>query len=306
MKPRYLPRRLVMTNLAPFYAVAFGTRVPLKLRRRLLEVASRTQPLPAGTVVRKVTLGGRPAERITVGATVRRRTVLYLHGGGYTLCSPATHRSLAAFLARAAGAEVYVPDYRLAPEHPYPAALDDAVAAYLELDRPAALAGDSAGGGLAAATAVRLTAQGVAPPGLALLSPWTDPTDDATTRQRDLVINVAQGRLSAAAYGAGVDPHDPGFAPMYADLSGLPPTLVHVAPRELLYEQVLRFVEHLRAAGVDVTLRELPGLWHAAHAQAGIVREARDAVAEVGAFLRAALEGSVHRSYLGTGSTLSA
>jgi acetyl esterase/lipase len=294
MKPRYLPRRLVMANLAPFYRVAFGTRVPLATRRRLLESAARSQPLPAGTVVRPITLGGRPAERITVGATVRQRTVLYLHGGGYTLCSPATHRSLAAFLARETGAEVYVPDYRLAPEHPYPAALDDALAAYLELagelDRPAAIAGDSAGGGLAAATAVRLAAQGVHPPALALLSPWTDPNDDATIRQRDLVVNVAQGRFGAAAYGAGVDPHDPGFAPMYADLSGLPPTLVHVAPSELLYEQVLRFVDRLHAADVDVTLRELPGLWHAGHAQAGIVREARDAVADVGAFLRNALD----------------
>lgn len=290
MKPRYLPRRLVMANLGPFYRVAFGTRAPLSVRRRLLESAARSQPLPAGTVVRHVTLGGRPAERITVGATVRQRTVLYLHGGGYTLCSPATHRSLAAFLAREAGAEVYVPDYRLAPEHPYPAALEDAIAAYLELDRPAAIAGDSAGGGLAAAATVRLTAQGVHPPALALLSPWTDPTDDATSRQRDLVVNVAQGRFGAAAYGAGVDPHDPGFAPMYADLSGLPPTLVHVAPSELLYEQVLRFVDRLRGAGVDVTLRELPDLWHAGHAQAGIVREARDAVADVGAFLRNALD----------------
>jgi acetyl esterase/lipase len=290
VKPRYLPRRLVMANLAPIFGITFSTRVPLRVRRRILEAASRTQALPAGTVVRHVTLGGRPAERITVGPTVRRRTVLYLHGGGYTVCSPATHRSLAAFLAREAGAEVYVPDYRLAPEHPYPAALDDAVAAYLELGRPAAIAGDSAGGGLAAATAVRLVARGINPPALALLSPWTDPTDYDAPRKRDLVINVAQARLSAAAYGADVDRHDPGFAPMYADLSGLPPTLVHIVPSELLYTQSLRFVERLRAAGVDVTLRELPGLWHVAHSQAGMVREARDAVADVGAFLRNVLD----------------
>lgn len=298
MKPRYLPRRLAIANLAPFYAVTFNARVPLRVRRRLLVAASRMQPLPAGTVVRQVTLGGRPAERITVGATVRRRTVLYLHGGGYTLCSPATHRSLAAFLARDVGAAVYVPDYRLAPEHPYPAAVDDAVAAYVQLERegggPIAIAGDSAGGGLAVAAALRLTAEGHRPAALALLSPWTDPTDEGTTgRKRDLVVNVAQGRFGAAAYGAGVDPHDPGFAPMYADpadLAALPPTLVHVAPRELLYEQALRFVERLRAAGADVTLRELPGLWHSAHAQAGLVREARAAVEDVGTFLRAALD----------------
>lgn len=296
MRPRYLPRRLVMANAGAFYRVAFDARLPVGVQRRLLETAARSQPLPSGTVVRRIVLGGRPTERITVGATSRPRTVLYLHGGGYTTCSPATHRSLAAFLAREVGAEVYVPAYRLAPEHPYPAAVDDAVAAYQELGRelgrPAAIAGDSAGGGLAVATALRLAAHGVRPPALALLSPWTDPGDDSMSRRRDLVVNVAQGRLSAAAYLGEADPHDPGYAPMYADLAdlaGLPPTLVHTVPSELLYEQVLRFVDRLRAADVDVTLRELPDLWHSGHTQAGLVREARAAVADVGAFLSAQL-----------------
>jgi acetyl esterase/lipase len=231
--------------------------------------------------------------------------VLYLHGGGYTAGSPITHRSLAAFLAREVGAAVYVPDYRLAPEHPYPAALDDAVAAYLELDGPIAIAGDSAGGGLAVAAALRLAAQGVHPAALALISPWTDPTDDDVSRSRDLVVNVAQGRRAAAAYGAGLaDPHDPGFAPMYADpadLAGLPPTLVHVASTELLHDQVLRFVARLQAAGADVTLRELPGLWHSAHAQAGLLRQARDAVADVGGFLRNHLDRESEKSGSTTG-----
>jgi acetyl esterase/lipase len=285
-----------MANAGAFYRVAFDARLPVGVQRRLLETAARSQPLPSGTVVRRIVLGGRPTERITVGATSRPRTVLYLHGGGYTTCSPATHRSLAAFLAREVGAEVYVPAYRLAPEHPYPAAVDDAVAAYQELGRelgrPAAIAGDSAGGGLAVATALRLAAHGVRPPALALLSPWTDPGDDSMSRRRDLVVNVAQGRLSAAAYLGEADPHDPGYAPMYADLAdlaGLPPTLVHTVPSELLYEQVLRFVDRLRAADVDVTLRELPDLWHSGHTQAGLVREARAAVADVGAFLSAQL-----------------
>ena len=286
-----LPRRLVMANAAGFYRVAFDAHLPVTLQRRLLEAGARLQPVPRGTVVRPVTLGGRPAERVTVGATVRERTVLYLHGGGYTTCSPRTHRSLAAFVAEAADAVVYTPAYRLAPEHPYPAALDDAVAAYLDLGQ-AAIAGDSAGGGLAVATTRRLLDRNVPVPALALLSPWTDPGDFAVHRFRDLVVNVAQARVSAAAYGADVDRHDSGFAPMYADLTGLPSTLVHVVPGELLYEQVLRFVTRLRAAGVDVTLRELPRLWHCAHTQAGLVREARDAVADVGRFLGAALDAA--------------
>jgi acetyl esterase/lipase len=288
-----LPRRLAMAEVAAFYRVAFDAHLPFTLQRRLLEAGARLQPVPRGTVIRQVTLGGRPAERITVGATIRRRTVLYLHGGGYTTCSPFTHRSLAAFLAKSADAAVYTPAYRLAPEHPYPVALDDAVAAYLDLDGgQAAIAGDSAGGGLAVATARRLLDRGVHVPALALLSPWTDPGDHSARRSRDLVVNLSQSRICAAAYGAGVDRRDPGFAPMHADLTGLPPTLVHVMPDELLYDQVLRFVARLRAAGVDVTLRELPGLWHCAHAQAGLVREARDAVADVGRFLGAALDAA--------------
>jgi monoterpene epsilon-lactone hydrolase len=298
MRPRYLPRRLVMANLAVFYRMAFDHRLGFTAQRRLLDAYARMQPLPDGTVVRRVMLAGRPAERITVGATVRPRTVLYLHGGGYTICSPATHRSLAAFLAREAAAVVYTLAYRLAPEHPYPAALDDAVAAYLTLGRPAAIAGDSAGGGLAAATAVRLVEQDVRPVALALLSPWTDPADDTATRPRDLVVNLRWSRRSATAYRAGADPRDPGFAPMHAELTGVPPTLVHVTRGELLYDQVQRFVGRLRAAGVDVTLRELPGLWHCAQAQAGIVREARDAVSEVGTFLRAALDRASLRDQL--------
>jgi monoterpene epsilon-lactone hydrolase len=286
-----LPRPLVMANAAAFYRVAFNAHLPFTVQRRLLEAGARLQPVPRGTVVRQVTVGGSPAERVTVGATVRERTVLYLHGGGYTTCSPQTHRSLAAFLAKAAAAAVYTPAYRLAPEHPYPAALDDAVAAYLDLGH-AAVAGDSAGGGLAVATVRRLLDRGVPVPALALLSPWTDPRDDSARRFRDLVVNMAQARTSAAAYGAGVDRYDPGFAPMYADLSGLPPTLVHVMPGELLYEQVLRFVTRLRAAGVELTLREFPGLWHCAHTQAGLVREASDAVADVGRFLGAALDAA--------------
>jgi monoterpene epsilon-lactone hydrolase len=293
MRPRSLPRNLVLANVAAFYRVAFDPRVPLNVQRRMLDVAARSQPLPAGTVIRQVSLGSRPAERITVGATERPRAVLYLHGGGYTACSPATHRSLGAFIARESGSVVYTLDYRLAPEHLYPAALDDAVEAFLDLDQPrVAIAGDSAGGGLAVAAACRLIDRGVTPRALALLSPWTDPGDEAMPRLRDIVVNVGLGRSNAAAYLGTGDRRDPGFAPMYADLSGLPPTLVHVVPNELLYGQVQRFVARMRDAGVDFTLRELPRLWHSAHAQAGLLREARDAVHDVGAFLRANLDAT--------------
>lgn len=290
---RHLPRWLVAANAAAFYRITFDRRVPFRAQRRMLEAAARSQPLPRGTVVRRVRLGDRPAERITVGATERPIALLYLHGGGYTVGSPATHRSLTAFIAREAGAVVYSLDYRLAPEHPYPAALQDAVSAFLALDRPSArvaIAGDSAGGGLALATTRRLIDDyGVMPGALALLSPWVDPADESASCRRDLVINVDYGRLNALAYTAGADPRDPGIAPMYGELSGLPPTLVHLCVGELLCDQIRRFVARLHDAGVDLTVDELPRLWHSGHTQAGLVREAFDAVCDVATFVRSRL-----------------
>src|SRR5439155_13304557 len=144
-----------------------------------------------------------------------------LHGGGYTVGSPRLYRALAAYLSRSSGAVVYSLDYRLAPEHPYPAALDDAVAAFRALVSehgfaPAriAIVGDSAGGGLAVAAARVLTDSGLRPAALGLLSPWTDPADEAFTVRRDRVTNARWGKQSATAYRGSAGPTDPAFAPM--------------------------------------------------------------------------------------------
>ncbi|SDI83013.1 Acetyl esterase/lipase [Frankineae bacterium MT45] len=300
MKPRYLPRGAVVASLKPMYWFTLHHRLPTTASRRILDFTGASQPLPSGSVVERLTLGGRPAERITVGATERPRAVLYLHGGGYTVGSLTTHRSLAAFLARESGAVVFALDYRLAPEHPYPAAVDDAVAAFMDIVRAhgfapdqIAISGDSAGGGLAVATTRRLIDDhGVTPGALALLSPWTDPSDEHVTKSRDLVVNQAWGRKNAAAYRGQADPKTPGYAPMYASMSGLPPMLVHVGTSELLLPQIRRFVETARAGGVDVEYREFPELWHSGHTQAGMVREAADAVHAVGVFIRAHLDSA--------------
>jgi acetyl esterase/lipase len=293
----YLPRRLVAASLGPFYRVALHAGMPVPVARALLDVASTAQRLPADTVARQLALAGRPAEKVTVGATERPTAVLYLHGGGYTLGSLTTHRALTAYLARETGAAVYALDYRLAPEHPFPAGLDDAVAAYLELvtehgltpDR-LAVAGDSAGGGLAVAAARRLIDRhGVRPAALGLIAPWVDPGDRNAPFARDLVVSAAWGESSSAAYLDGGDPTDPGFAPLRGELAGLPPTMVQVGTTEVLYPQAVSLVEKLRAAGVPVEFTEYPDLWHVAHLQAPLVREAEEAVRELGAFLRAAL-----------------
>ncbi|TQF65558.1 alpha/beta hydrolase [Rhodococcus spelaei] len=293
----YLPRPLVAAALGPFYRLALHASLPAPVARRVIDAGSALQTLPAGTVVRPTTLAGRRVERVTVGATERPTAVLYLHGGGYTLGSPATHRSLAAHLARASEAAVYVLDYRLAPENPYPAALDDAIDAYLELlvERgysadQVAIAGDSAGGGLSLAAARALIDRhGVRPAALGLIAPWVNPGSRDAPFERDLVINTRWSFDAADAYLGGGDRTDPGYAPLLGDMAGLPPTIVHIGTSEVLYPQVVELVDKLRAAAVPVEYTEYPELWHVAHLQASLLREADAAVRELGGFLRGAL-----------------
>ncbi len=280
------------------YRAILHPRLPLAVQRAAADHALDIEPLPRGTVVRALTLGGRPTERVTAGPVATDRAVLFLHGGGYTLGSPHSHRHLGAHLAAVTGAAIYLLDYRLAPEDPYPAAADDAVAAFRDLidhhgftPETVAVAGDSAGGGLSVVTARRLIDHhDMRPAALALISPWVDPGDDShESWSTDSVINRRWLRFCAAAYLAGADPTDPGYAPAYAVLAGFPPTLVHIGKREALYDQVIRFTDKLRVSDVDVELREFPRLWHVGHQQASMLREAADAVDHVGTFLRSHL-----------------
>ncbi len=296
MKQVRLPFHLVAAGAALAHRPGLGGPLPVSLQRRWLELMAATLPEPSGTLTRKVYLGRRPGLRVTVGATERPRAIVYLHGGAYTVGSPRAYRSLAAFLARASGAAVYLVDYRLAPEHRYPAALDDAVAACVQIAAKYGsfgLAGDSAGGGLAVATARHLIDAGESSPAaLALISPWVDPMARAPGKKRDLIVRDRWGKRCAAHYLADGDPLDPGFAPARGRLTGLPPTMVHIGRRELLHRQVTSFSQALREAGVEVRARELDRLWHVGHAQAGLLREADDAVRELGHFLREHLDGA--------------
>lgn len=294
MKTVYLPLPLVSAALTPFYRLALNARLPFAVQRKILDLGAPLQTMPEGAVVQPLTLGGRRAERVTVGATERDTAVLYLHGGAYTIGSMATHRSLAAHLARESASAVYVLDYRLAPENPYPAGLTDAVAAYRELlkshgftaDR-VAIAGDSAGGGLTVATARHLVDDGVEPAALGLISPWVDPGARDAPFARDLVVNTAWSYTSAEAYLGDGDPLDQGFAPLQGDLTGLPPIVLHVGTSEVLYPQIVAFHEKLLLSGVEVDYVEYEKLWHVAHLQASILREAAQAVHHLGAFLGA-------------------
>ncbi|MEV5650351.1 alpha/beta hydrolase [Nocardia sp. NPDC052254] len=297
-----LPLPVARAILHPMFRFAMHSRLPFTLQRALLDAGSVLQTLPGGTRVDRMRLGGRPAERVTAAGATGSGAVLYLHGGGYTIGSPATHRSLAAHLARDIGCAVHVPDYRLAPEHPCPAALDDAEAAFLELvstglaPEHIAVSGDSAGGGLALALAQRLRDRhDIRPAALGLIAPWADP-NELPGRARDLVINTPWSRMCAAAYLGDGDPLDSGYAPLLGDLRGLPDIYVQVDAGELLHDQCVRLVDALRAAEVPVRFSVTRGLWHVSQLQASLVEPAAAAARELAEFLGESLQPAQIRS----------
>ncbi len=234
------------------------------------------------------------------------RHVLYLHGGAFITASSVTYRPLAGRIGNESGAVVHVPDYRRAPEHPYPAALDDAHAAYLELleaghdPQRIALAGDSAGGQLCLALTLRLRERGEPlPAGLALISPWadltlSDPRVMATTN--DAFLRPSWLVQGAQLYARDHDRTIPELSPLLADLSGLPPMLVHVGSTEPLLYDSQRLEQKVREAGGEIELKVFEGYWHDLHMAAGILPDATRAVAELGAFIRRVTVGAGTRS----------
>ncbi|MFB7876000.1 alpha/beta hydrolase [Nocardia sp. NPDC056064] len=309
MREFKIPLPIVRAVLDPVFRVTLNARLPIAAQRALLDAVSLLQLVPDGSIVQRLQLGGRPAERVIAETAIPgSRThavpperaagaILYLHGGGYVVGSLATHRSLVAHLARESACAVYSLEYRLAPEHPFPAGLDDAEAAFLDLVdnvgyRPEqiCLAGDSAGGGLALALAQRLLARhGIAPAALGLIAPWVDPTQ-VPTKDRDLVINRAWSQACAAHYLGDAAVTEAGYAPLLGDLFGLPPTYVQVDVSELLHDQCRQLVTALRGAGVHVRFSETRGLWHVAQLQAALVTEAARALSELAEFLREAIQ----------------
>jgi acetyl esterase/lipase len=264
--------------------------------RRAVGEAVAPRP-PAGTLVEAVDAGGVPAEWVVAAGVAGERTVLYLHGGAYQMGSPATLRHMIALLSAAAQARVLSVGYRLAPEHPFPAAVDDAAAAYRWLlgagtdPRAVAFAGDSAGGGLALGTLVALRDAGAPrPAAVAALSPWTDLAltgESLVTRAAaDVMIKPGSMAETAGIYLSGQDPRHPYASPLYADLRGLPPLLLHVGDAEVLLDDSTRLAARARAAGVEVTLEvwdEMPHVWHAF---TGLLPEADQAIGRVGSWLR--------------------
>jgi acetyl esterase/lipase len=246
-----------------------------------------------------VKLAGRDAEWLAPQGTASKRCILYLHGGAFVTGSIGTHRRLMANLARAADARVVGLDYRLAPEHRFPAGLEDCVAAYRALldagedPKHLAIAGDSAGGGLTASTLLALKQRGIPLPAAAwLLSPAVDLGPEEFTPHAEshwdyLAPLLAHLEDLVGAYlGPGADRQHHLASPLRGDLAGLPPLLLHVGEYEVLLHQVRDFAAKARAAGVPVTLVEGPQMVHVYPAFAGFLPEATEALAQAGAFFK--------------------
>ena len=273
----------------------------LMAMRKMLSRAP-AYPKPADISWEPVDAAGVPAEWVIPDDCVAGRAVVYLHGGGYATGTLDSSRALSCHLARATRARVLAVDYRLAPEHPFPAAVEDALAAYRFVRSAGhapgelALCGYSSGGGLALASLVALRDLGEPMPAAGVcLSPWTDLTLSGESIQAnaatDPMVSATTLALMADAYLGELDRRSPTASPLFADLVGLPPLLVQVGAGELLLDDSARFAERAQAAGVEITLERWEDVFHVWHAFADLLPEARDAIAAIGAYLDRRLGG---------------
>jgi acetyl esterase/lipase len=265
-------------------------RVDFEQQVSILPIAERVscEPLSAGEI---------PAEWIAPEGAPEGRVLLYLHGGGYCIGSITTHRSMVSHIAAAAKTRTLLIDYRLAPENPFPAAVEDSRSAYKWLlSRGIAagdivIAGDSAGGGLTVATLVSLKENGIALPAAAvLISPWVDlaATGDSIISKADIDPVVTKDALLAMAdaYLGNSDPRSPLASPLYADLNGLPPMLIQVGTAEILLDDATRMADCARQAGVEVTLNIAEDMCHVWHFFSTMFPEALEAIDEFARFMQ--------------------
>lgn len=272
--------------------------IAVEMRRRMESLAARG-PVPRSVTLDAADARGVPAEWVTHVRSDPSRVVMHIHGGAYVAGSPRTHRGIARALGHVARARVVMPEYRLAPEHPYPEPLDDVVTAYRWLVEDEgvepgriAVSGDSAGGGLALAMLVRLRDEGYPTPACYVgLSPWTDLAATGASIEenngRDVMFGEIPTELAAllgSLYCGDADPTDPRLSPMYADLTGLPPMLVHVGESELIRDDGLRLVSRARRDGVHASVGRFHGMWHVF--QAFPIPEATWSYREIGGFIR--------------------
>ncbi len=276
--------------------VDWNTSIP-DLREKTDKSSGLFGKLPAGMEVSPVTIEGLSAEWILPSQSKKDKALLYFHGGGYVIGSCRAHRPIVAKFVKGSGIGALVFDYRLAPEHPFPAALDDSLAAHRWLLAEGVSAsdivfvGDSAGGGLCLATLLALRDQDIPLPAAAVaLSPWTDLKCTAESLRTNLKVDALTWRESwtvfSKYYVGDDDPCQPLISPLYGDLQGLPPILIHVGGDELLRDDSTRFAEKAKDAGVDVTLKVGKGMFHCYPVCAPMFPEATQAMDDICAFIR--------------------
>jgi acetyl esterase/lipase len=282
---------------------AFPVGSDVNEQRRLLREAISAQPLPVDVTVTATALGGVPTAEITVDGIEPRHVVLYFHGGVYVMSDAFLAAGLASQVGRRTHAKVISVDYRLAPEHPYPAAVDDALAAYEALLRNGiapsdiAFAGESAGGGLAIATLVNARDHGLALPAAAfVMSPYVDLTLAGTTMEtkRDVDALLSRELLQprVADYVPGLDAALGLISPVFADLSGLPPLIIQAGSHEVLLDDAVRLARQAATADVEVTLDITPRVPHVFQAYSAMLDEAAAALDRAGQLLSAHLAGA--------------
>jgi len=278
-------------------ASPFDPAGDLREQRPLFEKMIAAAPVPADVVTTGGQLGGVPVIRVDIPGTTTGGLILYFHGGFFAIGSAAASVGLACDLARQARMPVVTVDYRLAPEHPYPAAPDDAMTAYralLDTGQDAArlaLAGESAGAGLAAVTLATIARAGLPQPSSAvLMSPWADlaGTGDSIKTKADVdpVITAEAVHVRARDYLGGADACDPAVSPLYGSLAGLPPLLIQAGSHEILLDDAIRLAARAAGDDVAVTLDVVPGVPHVFQAYAAILDEGEAALTRAGAFLR--------------------
>jgi monoterpene epsilon-lactone hydrolase len=279
---------------------AFPAGIDVNEQRRLLRELLSAQPLPAEITVTPAALGGVPTAEITIDGIEPRHLVLYFHGGVYVMGDASLAAGLAAQVGRRTHAKVISVDYRLAPEHPYPAAVDDALAAYEALlhngiaSSDIAFAGESAGGGLAIATMVNARDHGLPLPAAAfVMSPYADLTLAGTTmqtkREADPLLSPEALQARVTDYTSGQDAALGLISPIFADLSGLPPLIIQAGTHEVLLDDAVRLAQQAATADVEVTLDITPGVPHVFQAYYPILDEATAALDRAGQFLSAHL-----------------
>lgn len=282
----------IRTTLRP----ALSPKTPIKLQRFCSDVASAIVLGPHGYKTKKQIIAQVPTVHIQPKTTQSGRGIFYLHGGGYVVGSSKSHTKLAAQIGHAAQAQIWLPEYRLAPEHTSPAAIKDAVAVYKALlaqgqdPKKLVIAGDSAGGGLSLSTAIAIREAGLPlPAALVLLSPWVDLSLSGSTIKthaaQDAMLSKDWLAWCANNYCGQKSVTDPTCSPLYADLTGLPPILIHVGTEEVLLDDAKRLAEQAKKYDISTNLRVYDKVGHVFQFHAGILKESDDSIERIGQFI---------------------